>query len=388
MDKAAIVGIGASQFSPNAPETELHLALHAITEALADAGLPAAAIDGMATYTLDNNTEIELARNLGVSLRFFSRIDYGGGGACAVVQQAAMAVATGVADVVICYRSLKERSWYRFGGDKVAMERTSGSPTAEAVRMGQYPPYGFVTPSSWAAMLVQRFMHELGVTSEDFGRVSVAARAYAATNPKAHFYQRPITLADHQASAYIAEPLRLLDCCMESDGAVALVITSTERAQDLPGHPVLIRGAAQGAGPDQEQLTSYYRQSVADLPETQIVAQELWNSTGLTPSDMRAAMLYDHFSPFVLFQLEALGFCGRGEAKDFVSDGHIGFNGSLPVNTHGGQLGEAFLHGLNGVTEAVRQVRGTAVNQVPKCDHVLVTAGTGVPTSGLILAAR
>ena len=234
-------------------------------------------------------------------------------------------------------------------------------------------------------MHAQRYMHDFGVTSEDFGRVSVADRKHAANNPKAWFYEKPITLEEHQSSRWIVEPLRLLDCCQESDGGVAIVVTSVERARDLKQTPAVITAAAQGSSWDQESMTSYYRDEINGLPEMGLVGRQLWDQAALSPTDVQTAILYDHFTPFVLVQLEELGFCGRGEAKDFIKDGAIEIGGRLPLNTHGGQLGEAYIHGMNGIAEAVRQIRGTSVNQVGDVEHVLVTAGTGVPTSGLIL---
>jgi hypothetical protein len=199
-------------------------------------------------------------------------------------------------------------------------------------------------------------------------------------------HRRPVTLAEHQESRWIAEPLRLLDCCQESDGAVAIVVTSLDRARDLPRRPAVIAAAAQGSGPGQYIMTSYYRDDLAALPEIGVVAGQLWRQAGLGPADVRTAVLYDHFTPYVLIQLEELGFCARGEARGFIADGAIEVGGRLPLNTHGGQLGEAYIHGMNGIAEAVRQLRGTSVNQVPGDGPVLVTAGTGVPTSGLILS--
>ncbi|MEY2469464.1 MAG: 17-hydroxy-3-oxo-4-pregnene-20-carboxyl-CoA lyase, partial [Actinomycetota bacterium] len=184
-----------------------------------------------------------------------------------------------------------------------------------------------------------------------------------------------------------AEPLHLLDCCQESDGGQALVITSVERARDLPQPVAVIEAAAQGAAKDQQMMTSYYGDTMAGLPEMGVVARQLWQTSGLGPNDIQTAVLYDHFTPFVLCQLEEFGFCGPGEAKDFIVDAGIELGGRLPINTNGGQLGEAYIHGMNGIAEGVRQVRGTSVNQVPGVEHVLVTAGTGVPTSGLILGA-
>jgi acetyl-CoA acetyltransferase len=177
----------------------------------------------------------------------------------------------------------------------------------------------------------------------------------------------------------------LLDCCQESDGGVALVVTSTERARDLAQPPAVITAAVQGAAADGEVMTSYYRDDITCLPEMGVVASKLWNDSGLRAADIQTAFLYDHFTPFVFVQLEELGFCGRGEAKDFATVENLSVGGSLPINTNGGLLGEAYIHGMNGITEAVRQVRGTSYNQVDNVEHVLATAGTGVPTSALVL---
>ncbi|MET8521218.1 lipid-transfer protein [Nocardioides sp. NPDC004968] len=382
--KAAIVGIGATEFSKESGRSELQLSVEATRAALNDAGLTPGDVDGLTTFTMDTSAEIALARELGLGdLRFFSRINYGGGAACATIQQAAMAVATGVADVVVAYRGFNERSGQRFGQVQpwaAQQVNTNGIDNAWTY------PLGLSTPAATVAMQARRYMHDYGVTSADFGAVAVADRRHAATNPAAFFYQKPITLEDHQASRMIADPLHLLDCCQESDGAVAIVVTSPERARDLPNPPVTIAAAAQGSAADQYVMTSYYRDEIG-IPEMGVVAKDLWRQSGLTPADIDTAVLYDHFTPYVLMQLEELGFCGRGEAKDFVRDGAIELGGRLPVNTHGGQLGEAYLHGMNGIAEGVRQVRGTSVNQVAGAAHVLVTAGTGVPTSGLVLTA-
>lgn len=381
--KAAIVGIGATEFSKNSGRSELRLAVEAILSALEDAGIDRAEVDGLSTYTMDNNPEIEVFRNIGGrQLKFFSRIHYGGGAACAPIMQAAMAVATGVAEVVVCYRAMNERSQYRFGTGYTPPP----VPNAESVHYGYYVPFGLISPASWVAMSAQRYMYETGATSEDFGRVSVACRRHAANNPAAWFYQQPISLEDHQASRWIVEPLHLLDCCQESDGAVAIVVTSAERAAKLKQPPAIIRAAAQGAADDQQMMTSYYRPDIARLSEMDLVAEQLYAQAGMGPDDIRTAILYDHFSPFVLPQLEAFGFAGRGQARHFIAQEGIEIGGRLPVNTNGGQLGEAYIHGMNGIAEAVRQVRGTSVNQVSGAGHVLVTAGTGVPTSGLILS--
>lgn len=386
-DQAAIVGIGATEFSKESGRSELQLALEASLAACKDAGIDPKSIDGMVTYSMDTSPAIDVARGLGCEkLDYFSLVDYGGGAAAGTIAHAAMAVATGQATTVLCYRAFNERSGNRFGA---AMSVDGWGVDARAANYAWYLPFGLMTPASWVGMFAQRYMHVSGATSEDFGRVAVTSRAHAATNPKAWFYERPITLEEHQASRWIAEPLHLLDCCQESDGGQAFIVTTRERARDLAGDSVVIRSATQGVSYDQHSMTSFYRQNGdRPLPEMGLVADRLWNATGLKQKDIDMAVIYDHFTPFVLAQLEEFGFCERGEAKEFIKDGNITLGGSLPLNTHGGQLGEAYIHGMNGIAEGVRQVRGTAVNQVQGASNVLVTAGTGVPTSALILGAE
>jgi acetyl-CoA acetyltransferase len=383
--KAAIAGIGATEFSKESGRSELRLAAECVSHALADAGLSASDVDGLVSFTMDGTAEIALARELGIpELSFFSRIHYGGGAAAATVQQAALAVASGVAEVVVAYRAFNERSEQRFGQVSSA---AAGQVNSSGVDNAFHYPMGIATPAATVAMVARRYMHEFGATSEDFGRIAVLDRAHAATNPNAWFHGRPITLAEHQASRWVAEPLHLLDCCQESDGGVALVVTSLERARDLRCPPAVVAAAAQGSGPDQYVMTSYYRDDLAGLPEMGVVGRQLWAQSGLGPSDVDVAVLYDHFTPYVLMQLEELGFCPRGEAPGFIAGDTLSLGGALPLNPHGGQLGEAYIHGMNGIAEAVRQVRGTAVNQVPGASSVVVTAGTGVPTSGLVLTS-
>jgi acetyl-CoA acetyltransferase len=382
-NRAAIAGIGQTEFSKNSGRSELQLACEAVKAALDDAGLTPADVDGLVTFTMDSSEEMEVARNLGIqALSTFSRVPYGGGAAAGTVLQAAMAVATDVAQVVVVYRAFNERSGLRFGNFGGSM--TGAVPSW----LSWYGPFGLLTPAAWVAMHARRYMHEYGVTNRDFGRIAVVDRKHAATNPDAWFYGRPITIEDHQASRWVIEPvLRLLDCCQESDGGVALVVTSAQRARDLRHTPAYIAAAAQGATFDGELMTSYYRDEISGLPEMGVVADRLWRQSGLTPADISTAFLYDHFTPFVLVQLEELGFCARGEAKDFATVENLSIGGILPINTSGGLLGEAYIHGMNGITEAVRQVRGTSCNQIADVEHVLVTSGTGVPTSGLILGA-
>jgi acetyl-CoA acetyltransferase len=388
MRSASIVGIGATEFSKESGRSELRLAAEAITAALADAGLARDSVDGLVTLTMDNSRPNAVARTLGLDhVGFFAEIPGGGGGGCGAVGIGAMAVATGQAEVVVCYRAMNERSQQRFGrpaaGGALSRVATSGD-----LDQSWMAPFGLSTPAAMIGMSARRYMHRYGVTSEDFGRVSVSARAYAAANPAAWFYGRPITLAEHQSSRLIADPLRLLDCCQESDGAVAIVLTTTGRAVDGPTAPVEVVASAQALGPAPVSMANFYRPDIAIPTETRQLGRQLWGRSGWRPGDLDLAILYDHFSPTVLMQLEALGICGEGEAAGFVRDGETGPQGRLPVNTHGGQLGEAYIHGYNGIAEAVRQVRGQAVNQVAGASRVLVTSGSHVPTSALLLGAE
>lgn len=380
----AIAGIGATEFTKRSGKSELRLAVEACRAALDDAGVDASQVQGLSTFTMETNPENDVMRALGIpELTHFSRIHFGGGAGCGTVQLAAMAVNEGIADYVLCYRAFNERSGNRFGTG--VQDRAAGE-TAELTQFAWTSPFGLLTPASWIAMFASRMMHEYGVTTDDFGRCAVTFRGYAATNPKAHFYGRPITLDDHRESRWIVEPLHLLDCCQETDGGQAILVTSLERARDLRQKPVVIAAAAQGMGSEQQMMRSYFRESLTGLPEIASCARQLWETSGLGPDDISNAIIYDHFTPYVLPQLEEFGFCARGEAKDFIRDGNLEMDGRLPTNTHGGQLGEAYIHGMNGIAEGVRQVRGSAVNQVGDVSNVLVTSGPGVPTSALILS--
>ncbi|CAB1370486.1 conserved protein of unknown function [Denitratisoma oestradiolicum] len=382
--KTAIAGIGATDFSKCSGRSTLRLAVEACDLALKDAGLTPDMIDGMVTYAHDANNEIDVCRSLGVDkLTHFSLVHHSGGAACGVIHQAAMAVASGACNYCLVWRAFNERSEDRFGA---GVQERAPAPTPMEVDFGWSSPFGLLTPASWVAMFAQRYMYEYGATSEDFGRVAVACRKHAANNPAAFFYGKPITLEEHQASRWIVKPLRLLDCCQESDGGQAMVITTLDRARHLKQKPAVIASAVQGSCDDQQMMKSYYRKSISGIPEMKLCADQLYADTGLSAADIQTAVLYDHFTPLVLPQLEEFGFCKRGEAKDFIKDGNIELGGRLPINTHGGQIGEAYIHGLNGVAEGVRLVRGSSCNQPDNVQNVLVTAATAVPTSALILS--
>ena len=373
MTGTIVAGIGATEFSKDSGRSEMQLAAEASRAAILDAGLAPGDIDGMVTFTVDGNDEQELMRNLGLGpVTWWSRTPGGGTGACASMQQAVAAIASGLANAVLVYRAFNERSGYRYGQP----HGPSGPPPLD-----WYRNFGVDTPAKMYALWFRRYMHAFGVTNEDFGRYTVSARRYAATNPNAWFYERPITLDDHQASRWIVEPvLRLYDCCLESDGGVALVVTRADRAADVDA-PVAIRAVADARHADASITANYYYDDLATYPEAARCAQLLYARSGLTAADIGVAEIYENFSPLVFLVLEAFGFCGPGEAAPFVADGNLDLDGALPTNTHGGLLGEAYIHGINSIQEGVRQVRGTAANQVPDVEHVLVSS----LNSGLVL---
>ncbi|MDQ1520308.1 MAG: hypothetical protein QOI55_1381 [Actinomycetota bacterium] len=376
-DLGAIVGIGQTEFSKAAGRSETQLACEAIVAALDDAGLGTDEVDGLVSYTIDPVEETELVRSIGApEIRWSSRVPYGGGGSQGVLLHAAAAIGSGAANVVVAYRAIKARSGARFGRAQTPPRPTSQHSGSTAMQWCS--PFGVLTPASWMALNATRYMHTYGVTNADFGRAVVQLREYAATNPNAHFYGLRITLEEHQASRWIAEPaIRLFDCCQETDGAVALVITAADRARDTAA-PVLVAAAAGAALFEEEIASNHYRPDLAVMDGSVALGARLFGS-GISRDDVDVAMIYDAFSPILFMQLEGLGFCGFGEAKDFVADGHLGPTGRLPCNTNGGLIGEGYIHGLNLTIEAVRQLRGTAVNQLDDPRTALVSASrTGV----------
>ena len=361
----------------------MRLASEAVLDALDDAGLTPADVDGMVTFTMDSNTEVAIARATGIGeLKFFSKIHHGGGAACATIQQAAIAVATGVADCVVAYRAFNERSGMRFG--QVQMRLVENADSTGVDNSFSYP-HGLSTPAAQVAMIAKRYMHLLR-------RDEQGLRRDLGGRPQARG-QEPEGVLLREADHHRGSPEFAVD---RRAAAVAGLLPGDRRRRRARGH---VGGAGRGSqapagdhrgGSRRDPAPISTRWSAttgrsSGLPEMGLVGKQLWSQSGLKPTDIQTAILYDHFTPFTLIQLEELGFCGWGEAKDYIADGAIEIGGRLPINTHGGQLGEAYIHGMNGIAEGVRQLRGTSVNQVPDVEHVLVTAGTGVPTSGLIL---
>lgn len=382
-DKAAIVGVGSTEFSKNSGRSELSLATEACKAALDDAGLSPKDVDGMVTFTMDQNEEVDVARALGCDdLTYYGRVPYGGGAGTGCLQQAVMAVASGMAETVVVYRALNGRSGHRYS-DGVSGDLITGS----LIHYGWYMPYGLLTPASWVAMFTQRYMHLTGCSPDALYEIAKTTRDYAVTNPAAFFYERPMTREDYDAGKKICDPLTLFDCCQESDGGSAVVITTPERAKDLKQPGVLVKGVAMCLAKDQEEMTSFYRPEFAAIPEMDNAAAQVYAMSDLTPDDIDAAVIYDAFTSIVLWQLESWGLCEPGKAGEFVLEGNLRPDGRLPTNTHGGQLSEAYIHGVNGIVEATRLARGTSVNQPKKAvNNVLVTSGVGIPTGGAILS--
>ena len=276
---AIIAGIGQTEFSKNSGRSELQLAAEASRAAILDAGLTPDQIDGMVTFTIDTNDEIALARNLGVKgLKWWSETPWGGAGANSTIQHAAAAVTSGAADAVLVYRAFNERSGRRFGQPNAPRDGTLRP-------IDNYYTFGLDTPAKTYALWYQRYMHEFGVKNEDFGQYTVVARKHAATNPAAWFYQRPITIDDHQASRWIVEPiLRKLDCCQESDGGVALVITRADRAEDLPNPAVRLAGISEAHFSHGHVMYNYYWDDIAEFPESKWAADQVYDRPASGPT--------------------------------------------------------------------------------------------------------
>ncbi|MGH9018324.1 MAG: thiolase C-terminal domain-containing protein, partial [Acidimicrobiales bacterium] len=389
--RACVVGIGETRYAKWGGLTgtsEYQLAVAAITAAVADAGLSLDDVDGLASFADDRNEATFVAADLGIRELRYATMSWlpGGGGACAAVANAAMAVETGAAEVVVVYRSLCQGQFHRFGqgpaGRPTGPARVPGLRKARTLleaHLGFTMPFGMFSPPIAYAMVLQRHMHLFGTTVEQMGTVAVTTRAHAARNPRAVMGQRPMTMDDYLASRLVSEPFRLFDCCLENDGACAVVVTSSDRARDLARRPVEIMASAQGT-PGGFGHGQYTNVGMPDDDYTsagaRVVADRLWESAGRAGVDRGAidvAQIYDHFTGLVLLSLEDFGFCARGEGGPFAQSGALAWpDGALPTNTHGGSLSEAYIHGLNHVVEGVRQLRGDSTCQVDGAETCLV----------------
>lgn len=385
-DRCAIVGIGATDFSRDSGRSDLTLATQAALAAIADAGLTPAAIDGIVRCESDTVLHNDLADSLGIpELTFWSAVGPGGVAPSAMVGQAVAAILSGQATTVLVFRELNGRSGRRYGQSPLTVRSVGGGGTYDEF----FAPYGLLSPGQIFALMARRHMAEYGTTEEALGRIALACRARANANPRAQMHDRPLTMDDYLGSRVISDPLRLYDFCLETDGACAVVVTSSERARDLPQPPVLIRAVAQGSIRNPQpgiQFPVLMRDSITELPAS-AVARTLYGRAGLGPEDVDVAQIYDCFTITVLLQLEDWGFCKKGEGGSFVTSGEIDAGGRLPINTGGGHLSEGYIHGMNHIVEGVRQIRGTSTSQVPEAEVCLVTSTPLPPGSALILRA-
>jgi acetyl-CoA acetyltransferase len=388
-DRAAIVGIAESEYrkwGQITDRSEFQLALDVIVRAVADAGLTIDDVDGFASFSNDRNEASLVATALGLPELRYADMTWitGGGGACAAVGSAAMAIATGMANCVVVYRSICMGEFQRFGR---ALVPESARPWDR--ELGFALPFGLCNATIGMALLVRRHMHLYGTTARQLGAVAVACRAHANRNPRAVMHGRPLTLEDHAGARLVVDPFRLYDCCLESDGACAAVLVSAERARDLAQRPVYVMGAAQGMGPRYGIGAWAMHYMPADDYATggcRTIARNLYAAAGVGPTDIDVAQIYDHYTGMVILALEDFGFCERGDGGPFVESGRIQWpDGALPVNTAGGSLSEAYIHGLNHVVEGVKQLRGSSTSQVADAELCLVASGSGIPTSALIL---
>lgn len=384
-DQAAIVGIGQTPFSKGLGRTEFDMAVEAIHAACEDAGLSPHDIDGVARFDMESTDEEKLLSILSPDLGYHVCTPFGGGGAVSVLVHAASAITTGLAKNVLVFRSRARGKQSGYGRGSNQGGRFWERLAAELPELDQWQvPYGLVTPFMEMAMIARRHMIEYGTTEEQFGEVAVALRRHAIRNPHA-VMQTPMTLHDHRESRYVAEPFRLFDCNIETDGAVAMIVTSTERARDLKHPPAVIHAGALAAGSHHRRLSTLFSRD-RDLDSAARAGRALWEASGLQPSEMDAFFCYDFFTAFVIIALEDYGFCKRGEGGPFVEDQGIYFEGGrMPTNTNGGQLSEAFIHGVNNALEAVRQIRGDSASQVPDCELVLLAGANTDPTGSVIL---
>ncbi|MDT0575199.1 lipid-transfer protein [Croceicoccus sp. F390] len=371
--KAVIAGIGQTEFSKKSGRSEQQLAAECVTAACVDAGFDPRQIDGMITFALDHSDEVDVMRSTGAQeVKYSVRLPQGGAASVTTVVHARNAVESGMCDAVVIWRAMNERSQYRFGQPSQTIDPDAHSSTF----MEWCFPFGAQTPAAWEVLSCGTYLDTFGVTTEDLGRIAVILRQNAATNPLAQFYGRPITLDDHQQSRWIVKPwLRLLDCCQESDGGVALLVTTEERARDLRQKPVKVLGAEYAFCFNHEIISDFYEGDLTRLANSEAVTRRLTASAGIAPRDTDVAMIYDNFTPQILRQLEGFGYCGRGEAKEYVADGHLALDGKTPLSPNGGLLGEAYIHGMNNITEGVRQLRGTASNQIAGASTAFLASG-------------
>lgn len=388
-DRACIVGVGESGYAKRgsfAAVGELGLAVKAIRAACDDAGLDVADIDGFLSFHDEKAGPTELAPALGISTWCYASRPWGGGGAGlpTAVLNAAMAIDAGVAKHIVIVRTIVQ--------DRVRMGAAMGAQAAcadgVAAPESYFVPFGLTPPMAIYALRARRHMARYGTTGDQLAAVAVTQRVYASRNPLAVF-RTPLTVEDHHTARLVADPLRLFDCCMESDGASAVIVSSAERSKDLRQAPIYVR--AVGTATSHRWNSPITFTEPDDLLATSghtAAAKELWDNAGIGPKEVDVAYFYDAATIAVILGLEDWGFCQRGDGGAFVADGETSASGSVPVNTHGGNLSEAYQQGLNHLIEGVRQLRGTSHNQIGGAETALFGSALGYAPGGGILIRR
>jgi acetyl-CoA acetyltransferase len=381
--QVAIAGVGETTYYKHgqSPDPEFKLALKAILAACADAGLDPREIDGFSSYANDRNEPSRLAAALGLPRLRASLMQWGGGGGgcCAAVANAAAAIAAGMAECVVVFRALAQGAQGRFG---------QGTSTAGAPENAYMAPYGVISPTQKYALKIRRFMHDHGVRQEALRAIALASYRHAQANPRAVMYGKPLDAEKYDASRWIVEPLHLYDCCMENDGAAAVVLVAAERARSLRQKPAYILGAASGS----DCRTGAHPHNAPDYASATFrgVAQDAFRMARVAPADVGSVQVYENFTGGVVMALAEHGFFAPEDANAFLTlDNLSAPAGRLPFNTSGGNLAECYMHGFELVVEATRQVRGTSTSQAARNDVAMVIGAPLVtPVSNLILGSE
>lgn len=382
--QAAVVGVGQSTYYKHgqSPDSEFKLVLKAVLDACQDAAIDPRRIDGFASYSDDRNESSRLATALGVERMRYSNMVWGGGGAgmAAAVGNASAAVACGMAECVVVYRGLAQGQFKRFG-------RAPNAPTVAGDKAFE-SPYGVISMGQKAALRTQRFMQDYGIHQSALRAISLAAYEHAQRNPRAIMNGRPLTAQAYDESRWIVEPFHLFDCCMENDGAAAVIVVPAERTDDFPHPPAFLLGCA--AGQEYRATAAAYNAPSFANGGFEAVAGDLYRMARLSPGDVDVVQVYDHFTGGAMMSLVEHGFFSGEEANDFLQpDNLVAPGGKLPINTSGGNLAECYMHGMGLLIEGVRQVRGTSTAQAKRSDVSMVIAGSmAMPVSSLILGSR
>lgn len=376
-DTGCIVGVGETAYTRRSGRTEQSLALEAISAALADAGIPVSSVDGIISYYRSVPVDDLIWAFPGI--RYAGTTRMAGASSVEALYTAAAALNAGMANVIVAFQARNGSSGQRVG------ERVLGRSAGRKFRQELEHPYGWITPSHWYSLICRRHMFTYGTNSEHLAAVALAMRSNAQLNPRALTYGRPLSTEDYVNSPMVVDPYRKLDCCLESDGACAIVLVGAEYAKHLGKPAVEIRGVGTGQAATPDELTNR-----PDWFESGIryAARNAFDMAGVGPRDMDAAMIYDCFTFEVLHQLEEAGFCKEGESGSFVAGGGIGPQGTLPVNTHGGLLAEAHMLGMNHIIEAVRQLRGEAGARQLASPRWVAVSGWGGMCDGTFAVLR